>query len=111
MQLIKNIEDDNLRIVAVDFDGTLCRKEKFPAIGEPNTELISWLIHKQLAGVKVILWTCREGENLNAAVEWSRKHGIVFDAVNSNVCTFDTESRKIYADLYIDDRACLPKWR
>ena len=33
----------NEQIIAVDFDGTLC-ENKWPEIGEPNTELISYLI-------------------------------------------------------------------
>lgn len=38
------------QIIAVDFDGTLC-ENKWPEIGEPNTELIGYLImmQKQLA--------------------------------------------------------------
>ena len=34
------------QIIAVDFDGTLC-ENKWPEIGEPNTELIGYLIMMQ----------------------------------------------------------------
>lgn len=36
----------NEQIIAVDFDGTLC-ENKWPEIGEPNTELIGYLIMMQ----------------------------------------------------------------
>lgn len=35
------------QIIAVDFDGTLC-ENKWPEIGEPNTELIGYLIDSHL---------------------------------------------------------------
>lgn len=46
------------KIIAVDFDGTLC-ENKWPEIGEPKCAMISKLKKEQLAGAKLILWTCR----------------------------------------------------
>ena len=64
------------------------------------------------AGQQVILWTCRCGERLTEAVEWCRMFGLEFDAVNENVRDtierYGTESRKISADVYVDDRSCFP---
>lgn len=96
-------------IIAVDFDGTLC-EDAFPGIGQPNWPLILFLKEKQREGSKLILWTCRCGNALNEAVSWCKKHGLVFDAVNANVPENilqhgGSDSRKIYADIYIDDRA------
>lgn len=99
-------------IIAVDFDGTLCAN-KWPLIGDPNQDLIDILIDILIDlrknGVKVILWTCRTGDELSQAVEWCKSFGLEFDAINENlpeiVESFGQESRKIYADLYIDDRA------
>ena len=63
-------------------------------------------------GKKVILWTCRCGDLLEEAVAWCRMFGLEFDAVNENVAQtleqYGTESRKISADVYIDDKACWP---
>ena len=63
-------------------------------------------------GKQVILWTCRCGELLEEAVEWCRMFGLEFDAVNENVADtlekYGTESRKISADVYVDDKACFP---
>lgn len=105
------IQKKKIEIIAVDFDGTLC-SECYPGIGIPNLPLIYLLIRLRQQGKKVILWTCRCGEPLEEAKEWCRALGLEFDAVNENVAeTFEkygTESRKISADVYIDDKACFP---
>lgn len=94
-------------IIAVDFDGTLC-ENKYPEIGEPNMELIDFLMNCQLNGDKVILWTCRNEEQTKAAVDWCSEKGLVFDAVNENlpeiITEFGEDTRKIFANVYIDDR-------
>ena len=100
-----------IRIIAVDFDGTLC-SDAFPEIGMPNLPLICLLRQAREQGKQVILWTCRCGQRLTEAVEWCRRFGLDFDAVNENVADtlerYGTESRKISADVYVDDRACFP---
>ena len=95
-------------ILAVDFDGTLV-SNKFPEIGEPD-----WVISKavrayQSAGWKVILWTCRTDEMLQDAVDFCKETlGVEFDAVNDNlpevVQHFGGNTRKVFANMYIDDR-------
>lgn len=95
------------KIIAVDFDGTLC-ENKWPEIGEPNKELIVYLKERQAAGDKLILWTCRVGKVRDAAVAWSAEQGLIFDAVNENLPEvlewMGGDSRKIFANEYIDDR-------
>ena len=94
-------------IIAVDFDGTLC-ENKYPEIGEPNMELIDFIMNCQLNGDKVILWTCRNEKQTKAAVDWCSEKGLVFDAVNENlpeiITEFGGDTRKIFANVYIDDR-------
>lgn len=94
-------------IYAVDFDGTL-HNGKYPEIGEPNEELIEFLKRTQAAGDKVILWSCRCGKKLKKAVKWCEKQGLVFDVINKNtkenIKKFKTDSRKIFANYYVDDR-------
>jgi Predicted hydrolases of the HAD superfamily len=96
------------KIIAVDFDGTLCTDE-FPKIGNPNRSLINLLISRKEAGDKVILWTCRVGERLQEAVSWCSQSGLEFDTVNENlpevIERFGQDTRKIHADIYIDDKA------
>ena len=96
------------KVIAIDFDGTLC-ENKWPEIGAPNEELFLYLrTRQQLEGAKLILWTCREGVQLTEAVDWCKKRGLIFDAVNENlperIAMFGTDPRKISADEYIDDR-------
>ena len=46
------------------------------------------------------------------AVEWCRKWELEFDAVNENlpeiIERYGSDGRKIYADVYIDDKSCFP---
>lgn len=100
------------RIIAVDFDGCLC-ENAWPEIGEARQDVIDALLLRQKSGAKIILWTCRVGEQLSAAVRWCTRHGIVFDAINENlpvnVAAFGNDCRKIFADEYWDDKACNPE--
>ena len=99
------------KIIAVDFDGTLCENE-YPEIGVPKHEVIERLIEEQKAGAKVILWTCRSEQQLADAVYWCALHGLRFDAINENlketVERFGGDTRKISATEYWDDRAINP---
>lgn len=101
-------ESRKYTIYAVDFDGTLA-ESVWPGIGKPNRTLISHLIKRRNEGNKVILWTCRCGDRLEEAVTWCSYHGLNFDAVNENlpemVEFYGNDSRKIFADVYIDDKA------
>ena len=96
------------RIIAVDFDGCLC-ENRWPEIGPPNQSVFRRLRRAQLAGAAVILWTCREGARLDEAVDWCARHGLHFDAVNTNlpelVEAYRYDCRKINATEYWDDRA------
>lgn len=96
-------------IIAVDFDGTLCSNE-WPEIGKPNQEVIDYILDEQKNGAKLILWTNRMGYPLMDAIEWCDKRGIVFDEVNKNlpeiIKAFCGDSRKVFANEYIDDRMC-----
>ena len=92
--------------VAVDFDGTIVENQ-FPAIGKPMLFAFETLKAMQDKGFRLILWTVRKGKQLEEAVEFCRANGIEFYAVNSNYPeeTLDEEtSRKIEADIFIDDR-------
>jgi len=92
--------------IAVDFDGTIVEHE-YPEIGKPKMFAFETLKALQERGDRLILWTYRAGDKLNEAVEYCKKNGIEFYAVNKNYpeeIFDDTISRKIIADVYIDDR-------
>lgn len=97
-------------IIAVDFDGTLCRAN-YPGIGEPNVFVITEMKRRQAMGCFIILWTCRNGKQLDEALNWCAERGIHFDAVNEH-CPRIVEiykghvvGMKIFADEYWDDKA------
>lgn len=98
------------KTIAVDFDGCLC-EAKWPDIGEPRQQVINELIKQQTDGAKLILWTCREGQQLQAAVMWCLNHGLKFDAINDNLPEnkeyFGNNSRKVWANEYWDDKSVL----
>lgn len=102
------MEKREYTIYAVDFDGTLC-ESVYPGIGSPNLALIEHLKKRRKQGNKVILWTCRCGQRLNEAVNWCWDRGLEFDAVNENLPEmiewYGNDCRKIFADVYIDDKA------
>lgn len=99
--------------IAVDFDGTIV-EDAYPEIGKPRPFAIKTL--QMLARKhRLILWTCREGKELEAAVTFCQKNGIDLYAVNRNYPEEDDNnyySRKIDADIYIDDRGIgkMPSW-
>jgi len=103
--------------IAVDFDGTIV-EHRYPSIGKVKPFAVETLTQLARDGHKLILWTSREGQLLEDAVQWCAKQGIHFYAVNSNYpeggLVFDSENKsaKITADLYIDDRNIggIPSW-
>ena len=99
-------------IIAVDFDGTLCTNE-WPNIGAPRKGVIAYVKWRKENGAKLILWTNRTGLQRHDAIWWCREHGIEFDAVGENlpeiVEMFGGDTRKVYADEYIDDKARRPE--
>ena len=100
---------DRATIIATDFDGTLCVSE-YPNIIAPNEKLLRAVRLMQEMGYEFILWTCRECDDLEDAVQWLAEQGIHFDTINDNAASVKAyfggyNSRKIGADEYWDDRA------
>jgi hypothetical protein len=100
-------------VIAVDFDGTLC-EHAFPGIGEIkeiHKKVIEYIRFQHKQGNTIILWTCREdieeGNFLTEAVEWCKKNDIPIDYINEYPMhgLKGFASRKVCADVYIDDKA------
>lgn len=95
-------------VVAVDFDGTLF-EDNFPDVGEPKWEVINKVKKLKENGNILILWTCREDENLKKAILKCQEVGLIFDYINENLperkIIYNNDSRKIGADIYIDDKS------
>lgn len=102
--------------IAVDFDGTIV-EHRYPEIGKERPFATATLRKLIEDGHRLILWSVREGELLDQAVEWCKKRGVVFYAVNRD---FDEDtpernssySRKLKVQMFIDDRNVggLPDW-
>jgi len=92
--------------IAIDFDGTLV-ENAYPKIGKPVIFAFDTLKMLQNEGHRLILWSYRHGSELEEAVTFCKEHGVTFYAVNKSFPeeVYDgTQSRKILADIYIDDR-------
>ncbi len=92
--------------IAIDFDGTIV-EHKYPAIGKPLLFAFETLKELNKQGHLLILWTYRAGKELDEAVNFCKQHGVEFYAINKNYPEeiYDSSiSRKILADIYIDDR-------
>lgn len=92
----------NKKVVAVDFDGTITKNNKFPEnIGEVREgckEAIEYIRKNN----KVVVWTCRCGKYLDEAIEFLKANEIEVDGVNIDI--YPATDRKIMADIYIDDK-------
>lgn len=101
--------------IAVDFDGTIVTHE-YPKIGKEIPFAIDTLKRlQQIPDILLVLWTVREGTQLEEAVEFCKSRGLEFYAVNKNYPEESTEfpePRKLMAELFLDDRNLggLPDW-
>jgi len=116
---------DQRRILAVDFDGTIC-EDAFPEIGAPREAVIAAMRDLHHRGWKIIIHTCRanqgpvaEGDSaknrfarLREMLDWLRRHAVPFDKVwGLKLCgpalieDAPNEIGKPAADVYWDDRA------
>jgi ribonucleotide monophosphatase NagD (HAD superfamily) len=118
IQMIKPVTLDELmsplhnQIFAVDFDGTVVDEALDHFIVDKNEfkeipGAIKTMKALQSKGAKIILWTCRDGEVLQAAVDWLKDQGFVPDAINENIpgiIDYKT-SGKVFANYYLDNRS------
>jgi hydroxymethylpyrimidine pyrophosphatase-like HAD family hydrolase len=93
-------------VIAIDFDGTIV-EDAYPKIGKPRIFAFETMKRLQQDGHRIILWTYRSGSKLDEAVAFCKDNDITFYAINQSFPEekYDNSvSRKIYADIYIDDR-------
>lgn len=108
--------------IAVDFDGTIV-EHRYPEIGKERPFATSTLRQLMEDGHRLILWSCREGDLLQQAIDWCAERGVRFYSVNADlnddtgdsIATIKDNphySRKLKVDLFIDDRNVggLPDW-
>jgi hydroxymethylpyrimidine pyrophosphatase-like HAD family hydrolase len=100
--------------IAIDFDGTIV-EHQYPEIGKELPFATHTIKALQQKGHRLILWTYRAGKELEEALDFCKKNELEFYAVNKNYPEEkynEQMSRKILADLYIDDRnfGGIPGW-
>lgn len=103
-------------LIAVDFDGTIV-EHRYPEIGREIPFAIDTLKRLRDEHHRIVLWTVREGRLLDEAVAFCRERGLEFYAVNRDYPEEEKGqnnhySRKLKADVFIDDRNLggLPDW-
>jgi hypothetical protein len=103
------------RILAIDFDDTIVDSD-YPTVirlREGAKEYINKLYDD---GFYIIIWTCRSKKHEQVAELYLLNHGIKFHKINQHhpqqLFLYEHESRKIYADVYVDDKCLtgLPDW-
>ena len=97
-------------VIGVDYDGCVCTDE-YPGIGKLRPgckEVLKRLVDE---GHKLVLWTCREGTDLLAAVYWLTTNGMAHYFTDYNAHPQELSDlyggknpRKLGADVFIDDK-------
>ncbi|MCK0203793.1 hydrolase [Ornithobacterium rhinotracheale] len=103
-------------IIAIDFDGTIA-VSKFPEILGLQFKVKKYIQKLKDDGHYIIIYTCRNGDNLTNAINFLLENGIPFDRINDNspenLRQYNSaNTRKVYADVYVDDKQVggLPLW-
>lgn len=104
-----DLADADRLTIAVDFDNTLA-VTRYPSIIAPIGTVVDYIRDaKENHNAIIILWTCREGKELEEAVAWCKENNVPIDYVNESVPArvkkWGNDCRKVGADIYIDDKA------
>jgi hypothetical protein len=91
--------------LAIDFDGS-CVDHRYPAVGQDVPDAVE-VLHELLdAKCRLILLTMRGDQYLDDAVRWFKARDISLFGINENPEQSSwTSSKKVYANMYIDDSA------
>ncbi len=111
-------------ILSIDFDETIVYCKGFPKIDRLRPGAKKYINKLYDQGHYIIINTCRTDNPVikcfheSEAIEFLKLNGIKYHTINSNnpqvSAFFRTDSRKISADLYVDDKGLwlfgLPCW-
>jgi hypothetical protein len=94
-------------IIAIDFDGTIAELN-YPECGALKLHAKDVINRLYDRGHEIIIWTCRWDEPLGLCKTFLHEHGIKYHKINEHVERliemYGNDTRKISADIYIDDR-------
>lgn len=104
-------EREKTMVIAVDFDGT-CVSHEFPYTGvDIGAEVVLKALTEKKHKIICLSMRCEEHANtilydtITPIKEWFEKHDIPLYAINDNPSQNEwSKSRKVYANLYIDDQ-------
>ncbi len=99
-------------IIAVDFDDTITTDSTWDTIGRELPGALDGLNEMQELGCRIIIWTCRHSDAQDVALSWLKTNGFAPDAINDHVLPMilpgQRHMRKVFANLYLDDRTFPP---
>lgn len=96
-----------MAIIAIDYDDTIVYAN-YPEVGtiKPFAGFVINELYNE--GHTIIINTCRSGEHQQMAADYLTQCGVRFHHINENhpdnIAQYDSDSRKIFADVYIDDK-------
>lgn len=98
------------KFIAVDFDGTITKEDNYPYIGEVREDAVRVMKRIKEEGGKIVIWTCRIGNDALKVKRFLAENKIPYDVFNEAfpemLAQFgDGNPRKVFADVYIDDRS------
>lgn len=110
-----------MKIIAIDFDDTIAYSD-YSVFDNPviigDVEGAKEYINKLYDdGYFIIIYTCRNCLNLSKAIDYLKEKEIKYSLINANhpanIFRHGMDTRKIYADYYIDDHQIggLPPWK
>lgn len=106
-------------IIAIDFDDTInvLGGKVYPECGEVRLYAKEVMNFMHKLGIKIVIWTSRDVaynqeekklyDHMTPMIEWLDKNEIHYDAINKSIqfAPYHYNGRKIYAHMYVDDRA------
>jgi hypothetical protein len=93
--------------ISIDYDDTIVYQD-FPNTGtiKPNAKEVINRLYDE--GHHILIWTCRAFERVQTAKDYLIECGVRFHLINenlpSNIEQYGGDTRKMSADIYIDDR-------
>lgn len=102
------VKDGYKAVISVDFDGIVAECD-YPRIGNLR-EGASYYINKLIdEGYGIVINTCRSGKFQTDAEDFMAIHNVKYHHINENfpflIDYYNGDSRKISADVYIDDKS------
>lgn len=98
-----------MTIISVDYDGIIVADGNWPNPGEVIPDAVESINRLHDSGFCIIINSCRIGKAEENLIENLKQLGIKHCRVNENcperIKRYETDTRKISADLYIDDRS------